>query len=389
AKLSVEENNQGYMVRFDLNGRLSDEQGRTVYQFETSLPLILNQDQLSEIGKRAVSFQDVFPLIPGNYTFDLLIKNPLSREFSSFTQKLSLPERDEAPAISQILLAYDSLGNQDTTGIKPFQIGSKLLLSRCRKSFSRSESLLVGVQVSGLSEELRKKSGLKIVLATDSKPVFSQEKKLNAPLEGSFFLETIPLNSYQPGYYSLSLDLIVEGQVKDSRRTELEISTQPAIPVPILVSRANLVESEQLFLVGLQYLNNGRNQEAIRNLSKAYFLKPELKKALAYGQALFRIGDYQKAIEVLKPYDQPEAPAELLSVLGGSYQSLNQPDKALVYYEQYLNRFGVDIDILNYIGTCYYQLGDKEKALITWEKSLSLKPDQEKLKELVNSLKKK
>jgi hypothetical protein len=32
--------------------------------------------------------------------------------------------------------------------------------------------------------------------------------------------------------------------------------------------------------------------------------------------------------------------------------------------------------------------GIKKKALSVWEKSLSLNPDQEKLKELVNSLKK-
>jgi len=389
AKLSVEEENQDYLVMFDLNGRLSDEQGKTVYQFEKRLPVVFQRDQVSEIGKRAISFQDVFPLIPGNYTFDLLIKNPLSKEFSSFSHKLYLPGKNEAPAIGQILLAYDSLGNQENTGVKPFQVGSRQLLSRCRKSFSRSDSLIAVVQILGLDEELKKKSALKIILSADNKPVYSLEKKLEETLPGSFCVENIPLGSYQPGYYSLSADLVVEGKLKDSRRSELEISTLPSISAPILVSRANLTESEQLLLVGLQYLNGGQTQEAIGHLSKAYSIKPELRSALAYGELLFRVGDYQKAVEILKPYEQAEAPAELLSILGRCYQSLNQPASALVYYEQYLNRFGVDIDILNYIGTCYYQLGDIEKALVTWEKSLSLKPDQEKLRELVNSLKKK
>jgi tetratricopeptide (TPR) repeat protein len=46
------------------------------------------------------------------------------------------------------------------------------------------------------------------------------------------------------------------------------------------------------------------------------------------------------------------------------------------------------IDILNYLGTCHYQLGRTDEALKAWTKSLELNPNQEKLKALVDSLKK-
>ncbi|MGZ5440149.1 MAG: tetratricopeptide repeat protein, partial [Candidatus Aminicenantales bacterium] len=63
--------------------------------------------------------------------------------------------------------------------------------------------------------------------------------------------------------------------------------------------------------------------------------------------------------------------------------------EAATYYASYLARFGANIDILNYLGTCQFQLGNTAEALKAWAKSLELNPNQEKLKALVDSLKKK
>ena len=59
------------------------------------------------------------------------------------------------------------------------------------------------------------------------------------------------------------------------------------------------------------------------------------------------------------------------------------------YYASYLSRFGANVDILNYLGTCHYQLGNTVEALKAWTRSLELNPNQEKLRALVDSLKKK
>ena len=389
AKISVEQDSNQYLVKFDLNGRISDDRGQTVFQFEKSLPLNLSREELAEMGKRAISLQDVFPLIPGSYTFDLLIKNPLSREFSSVTRKLYLPAEIKNPEISQILLAYGTLDNREGKGIAPYQIGSTQLLTRCRKSYPNTDSLVACLQIAGLSQEAKKKAILKMTLTTDSQVVYSQEIGPDNILIGSYYLVTIPLSSFRPGYYNLIADLIIDGQLQDSRQAMLEISPLNSIPAPILISRANLTESELSLLTGIQYLNTGDLQKALQLLSRAYDLQPGERSVLAYGQALFRSGEFKRVVELLKPYDRPEAPAELLSLLGRSFHSLNQSEEAINYYEKYLNRFGVNLEILNYLGSCYYQLGDKERALNLWERSLDLDPNQKRLKELVDSLKKK
>ncbi|MGB9906524.1 MAG: GWxTD domain-containing protein [Candidatus Saccharicenans sp.] len=389
AKLSVSQDGRSYLVRIELNGRVSDNQGRTIYQFDKSLPLDLRPEELAEIQKRSISFQDVFPLVPGNYTFDLLLKNPISREFSSFSRKLNLPAETGEPEISQILLAYGLLENQEGPGLKPYQVDRRQLLSRSHKSFAASDTLVVGFQVSGLNEELRKKASLKISLLTDNQTVQSRDKSLSDLPANSFLVESLPLSSCKPGYYTLTADLVIGEEVRDSRRAELEVSGLGAIASPILASRGQLTEADELLATGIQSLNIGNNQEALTRLSQAHSLNPGPASTLALAEALFRDGQFQRVVELLSGYDQPESPAEMVSLLGRAFHSLNQPARAAVYYEQYLNRFGVNLEILNYLGSCYYQLGEKEKALSVWEKSLSLNPAQEKLRELVNSLKKK
>uniref|UniRef100_UPI00404B5D77 GWxTD domain-containing protein n=1 Tax=Candidatus Saccharicenans sp. TaxID=2819258 RepID=UPI00404B5D77 len=389
AKLSVSQDGRNYLVRIELNGRISDSQGRTIYQFDKSLPLELKPEELAEIQKRSISFQDVFPLIPGQYNFDLLLKNPISREFSSFSRKLNLPAETGEPEISQILLAYGLLENQNSPGLQPYEAGRQQLLSRSHKSFSASDTLVACLQVSGLKEELKKKASLKISLLSDNQAVQVRDKSLAKLPANSFVIESLPLSSLKPGYYTLTAELIIGTQVRDSRRAELEISGLSAIPSPILASRGQLTEADELLATGIQCLNTGNNQEALKRLSQAHSLNPGPASALALAEVLFRTGQFQGVVDLLAPYDQPDSPAELVSLLGRAFHSLNQPARAAVYYEQYLNRFGVNLEILNYLGSCYYQMGDKEKALAVWEKSLSLSPNQEKLKELVNSLKKK
>jgi GWxTD domain-containing protein len=387
-KVSAEEEAQGYTVRFDLNGRLSDERGRTIYQFEKSLPLTLTRSQLEEIGKRAVTFQDVFPVIPGTYTFDLLVKNPLSKEFSGYSQKIQLPAEISSPTLGPILLAYASQNLAEESTLVPYQINKIQLLSRVRKTFTPSDSLVVCLQVLGVKGTAQPKAQLKLILIKENQPVWTKDINLNQFQSEPLIMEKISLSPFVPGYYTVEAEILIEGQVRNSRRAELEISSLPALATPIVVSRGSLSESEELFVTGIQLLNQGENAEAILRLGAAFSQSPGIKQALAYGEALFRSGEYRKVTELLKPYDQPEAPAELLSLLGRSYHSLNQLAAASIYYEQYLKQFGTNVEILNYLGSCYYQLGNKEKALSVWEKSLSLNPDQEKLKELVNSLKK-
>jgi len=266
-------------------------------------------------------------------------------------------------------------------------IESGQLLVQARKSYVTSDYLVFCSQLSELPADLREKARLRYELRQDDKPILSREEKLDNLTGDNLLTGKIPLNGCRPGYYTLVVELIDGDRVLSSARAEFEVSTGPGLPRPILVSKAMIKPEDALFQTGLQLLNANRLEEACLRLAQAYARRPELSQALAYGEALFRKNDWQRVLEVIKPFDQPEAPAEVVSLLGRTYQSINQFAQAAVYYEQYLKRFGLSVDILNYLGSCYYQLGDKDRAVAIWEKSLNIDGSQDRLKELVRSIK--
>ena len=99
--------------------------------------------------------------------------------------------------------------------------------------------------------------------------------------------------------------------------------------------------------------------------------------------------EYKNLKDIALPFlDRPEK-HEFYALLGQSCQKLGELAEAIVYYKSYLAYYGTHIQILNSVGECYNQLGNKEEALAAWEKSLELDPKQEKLRELVKSLKEK
>jgi tetratricopeptide (TPR) repeat protein len=84
-----------------------------------------------------------------------------------------------------------------------------------------------------------------------------------------------------------------------------------------------------------------------------------------------------------------DSPVEIPALLGFACQAMEEFEEAVTYYTAYLVRFGANVDILNFLGTCHLQLGNRDEALKAWTKSLEVSPDQPKIKDLVESLKKK
>ncbi len=188
---------------------------------------------------------------------------------------------------------------------------------------------------------------------------------------------------------------LLDGQGKDvvGAKENFEVSPATAVPRPMVVSKVTkeLVSAEDLYATGLQSLNLGDVETARARLADAHVKAPRRADvAVAYAQVLFRLKDYRQVKDVLRPWAGDEASVpEVPALLGQACHALGEYQEASTYYASYLARFGANIDILNYLGTCHFQLGNTAEALKAWTKSLELNPNQEKLKALVDSLKKK
>jgi len=395
ARITAEEIGGKYEIRFQLNGRVSDAAGRTVYQFDKDFPFSLTAGELEDLKAKSLSIQDVFPLIPGSYNFDILLKNVLSKEFTGAARTLVVPAPGDAVSISPLLLAYGVEKGTGAAGERiPFKTGGDQLLCQTHKTFSPGDRLVLFFQIYGLAGPLRSSGTIRFDFLKEDKPFQSRTSKVEPAGETATVIDIQPLKEFAPGYYQARVALL-DGQGREivSAKENFEVSPATAVPRPLVVSKVAPAAGsvDELYATGIQSLNRGEMETARARLAEAHARAPERTDiAVAYAQILFRANDFRGVKDALLSFAEAEdAPPEALALLGQACHSLGQYLEASTYYGTYLTRHGANIDILNYLGTCHFQLGNTAEALKAWEKSLELKPDQPKLQTLVDSLKKK
>jgi len=395
ARISTEEIGGKYEVRFRLTGRVSDAEGRTVFQFDKDFPFTLTAPELEEVRSKSISIQDVFPLVPGTYTFDILLKNVLSKEFAGAGKTVVVPEPGGAVRMSPLLLAYGAEKKSAPAGERvPFKSGDEQLLCQTRKAFSAKDSLVLYFQLYGLTDDLRTSGTLRTMFFREDKEFLSRTGRVAADKADASVTDSQPLVDFPPGYYQVRVSLL-DGQGRETAgaKENFEVSPAAAVPRPLVISKVvpSVKKEDDLFTTGVQYMNTGDLERALARLAEAHALDPSRREyAVAYAQVLFRSNEFRRVKEILLPFaGETEPAAEVLALLGQASHALSEFQDAVTHYAAYLSRFGANIDILNFLGTCYYQLGNREEAVRFWTKSLELSPNQEKIRALLESLKKK
>ncbi|MFW6140528.1 MAG: GWxTD domain-containing protein [Acidobacteriota bacterium] len=392
SKFSVENIENNYFTNFEVNGSITNSEGKIIHQYEREVPIELTPSQLKSIRQKLFSFQDLFPLIEGSYHFDLLMKNTVSKEFTSFEVSLDIPSSSSL-IMSDLTLANKAVENSKYRGkLKPFLFEGTQLVPSPRNDFCKNETLYLFFQVFGLTHKLEQEGILKYTLFKEDQEVHSFNKNISDYPDPAYFIEEFPLSDYTPSHYRIKVSLLnsQKNEVLSSQEY-FYISPYESLPRPWLVSFPMPSSEDPMYAntLGLQSQNMGNEAKARSLLEKAFNENPASPKyGLDLAQLLLENKEYQKAKQIALPFVERER-NEFLSVLARSLQALEEYEEAIQYYKEYLNQFGTHIPILNSIGECYYGLGHLKEALVAWERSLELNPDQEDLRKTVESVKKK
>ncbi|MGD9345471.1 MAG: GWxTD domain-containing protein [Candidatus Aminicenantes bacterium] len=393
-RISVEAYGETFNTNFELDGRISDLDGKTVYQYTKEFPLTFSAEEINDMSGKSMAIQDLFPLVPGTYKFDFLLKNTVSKQFTTFEANITIPGESALPAITPPLLGYQL--DKDTLlrpEVLPFKVKHGQLLIPARKTFAQKEDLYVFFQILHLSQELQAEGEVKYSIFRRDDLFLSRTKKIGEYGTKPDILEVFPLLDFPPDYYKIRISVVdSQGTEVLAQDEDFEISAAPAVGRPVIVSKVQpgLGKEEYDCNVGLQLLNLGRTKDALLYLEKAYAKNPvQLKYGLALSQCLFAEGQYQRVKDILTPFREEKATDLVLYFLGKSVHSLGQLDEAITDYTDYLSRFGLNLEILNLLGTAHYQKGHTAEALRVWQRSLEINPEQENIKKLVQSLKEK
>ncbi len=394
-KLSVNQYNDKYYTTLAINGTVSNSEGKTIFQFDKTVSLELNEEQMGNASRQPFDIHDMFPLIPGNYKFSLLMKNEVSKEFTSLEQNLIVSEYGQIPGISPLILGYKTSKSEDESKkLKPFKFGLVQVYAQPNRVFIQKEPLVLAFQIQGLTPDLRERAEVKYVFQKEDKEFFAVAKKLAEYPDSFGFIQEFPLANFPPFHYRIQVSLVLDGKEIAAKNDEFDVTHLAGISRPWIYSRILPGANDPFYayLVGVQQFNSGKIEEARRNLEQALSGKPDSPDvALSLARTYMALSEKEKVEPVLTPFlKAPQTPKyEIYFVLGQSYVSTGQWDKAVSLFDEAITHYGVNPNILNILGHCYNQMGKAREALQAWQKSLEINPQQPQIQKAVESLKEK
>jgi GWxTD domain-containing protein len=396
SRLSVEDGKELFSTTLEANGKVSDKQGRVIFQFERTTPVNLTREQVDSLRRRPFSLQGLFPLAEGSYDLSLIIKNAASKEFTTVEDTVVVPAATRGLAVGPLLIGY---GARDETAasskeLRAFLLPGLQLYVSPLLQFMPSESLQAAVELLGPAEERAKVKAVRFdILDTQLKVVAARTVALENGGGAPLLREIFDLRSLAPADYRLSAVVLDgAGRVLVSRTADFGVSPARVVPRPLVFSdpMPPVTSPVYAYVLGGQYFNRGDMSLALGYSEDAYRREPSSQRyALGFARILMAQGRYQETRSVLEPFlAAPQPEAETLEFVGRARQSLGDLPAAVTAYLDFLNKYGVKLGVLNELGVCYAGLGDTAGALRIFEQSLKIKPDQDEIRKAMAGLKK-
>lgn len=392
-RLSVGSYGNNYYFSLKLNGTVSNQNGKIIYQYEKPISYQFSADRLKEFDLKPFNLHDMFPLIPGDYKFSVLIRNETSKEFTSLEAYLTIPADDAMIRMSSLLLGYKaSLEELKEKRLKPFHLGSYLISCQPNQTFLNTDNLVVAFQIHYLNPEVADKTALKFTIFKNNEEFRTLTKNIREYPDTLNFLQEFPLHYFSPAHYIIQVSLMENNMEFISQKKEFAITALTSIPRPWVHSRI-LPEIESpyySYILGVQFTNSGFYKKARTYLEMALEKQPgSADYSLALARIYRDLREYKKAKSILLPFAaQPEPAYEVLLLLGQTHLNLGEFDRIIIILDKVISLYGLNTKVLNMIGESYFRISNSEGALKAWEKSLEINPDQPQIIDKVNALKK-
>lgn len=391
--LSVDTFQDKYFTNLRLSLRVTDTEGHTIFQRERNVPVELREKELKLIGEKPFHLCDSFPLISGQYKLNLLMENTVTKEFTSFEKDIYVPDPDYLNMSMPIFSRLVYKGMPQGQAVRAYQIGDVQIYPSLKNTFHVKDTLYVFFQLFGMSFQQKEDGELEFVFFRGDQPFRTVRKKISEYRSARDFLEEFSLEDFSDGQYALKVALLdKEGNELLQAKRDFSVARK-AQPGAWYVAQTNPQVDDPFyhFARGNQLLNKREMGQALDELRKAHEGSPEsVEYALSYGRALLIAENFTEVIKVLTPYAAAgKEEFDLFYYLGEAAKRIGEQEAAIGYYQNAINQKGNVVEILNSIGSCYLELGNKGEALRAWEKSLEVNPNQEKIKKIVEELKRK
>jgi len=197
-------------------GRISSIAGRVVNTFEDPATIEIPTNMLDKVLDGAEIYQKAIPLAPGMYRLNVVCKDIVGGNMTSYPMALNVPHFEEDKLAQSSLILADVIEKVPTNSIGSgqFVIGDTKVRPRLSDSFTRQEKLGIYTQFYNFApdEKNKKPSGsieYEITKKGVEKPVLNYTEDVaaipGASAQQVTVAKLLPLQTLEPGDYTLKL----------------------------------------------------------------------------------------------------------------------------------------------------------------------------------------
>jgi GWxTD domain-containing protein len=384
---------------YELVLRLENSQGLPIFEKTEEIPLRLSAEQYKTHERQRFAFQDVLPVIPGDYKALFLLKNKTAKDFSSSEIRISVPA-DGLILLSPPILFHsrEAVPDSQQTALKAFSFDGFQYLIGARNEFLPGETpgvylqgwnlgrLSLGGQPSFELEIFDLETGVSLGKFPLSAEPGDGRDAGTVSVSGTFSLSGV-----KPGYYRAEVSALAPGGRKVLSEKENFIVLSRAAPViPWVYSRLHspFPGPEHLKVLSTEYFLAKDYLHAYDVLERSLKSQDDPASRLLLAKTLYGLGRFEDSLRQALPLYDKAPDREAAKVIALDYAGLHDWTSSLGYLEKLMAE-ATEIGVLNLAAECHLNLGQPEKALPLLQKSLSLLPDQPSIKDLEGKAKKK
>jgi hypothetical protein len=203
----------------NIYGRITSLAGRMVNVFEDPVTIELSADMLGKAIEGASVYQKAIPLPPGMYRLNIVCKDLVGGNMTTYPVALNVPHFDEEKLAQSSLMVADLIEKVPTRsiGTGQFVIGDTKVRPRLSATFDRNEKLGIYTQYYnfGPDEKTKKPNGsiqYEIRKNGVDKPVLDATEDLlqipGASAQQVTVEKLLRLDSLDPGQYTLKMNVV-------------------------------------------------------------------------------------------------------------------------------------------------------------------------------------
>jgi GWxTD domain-containing protein len=397
-KLSFAFYEDRYYAVFQTILKLEDMFGNPVFEKTEDMTLRITPEQYKTYDRQLFAIQDVLPVISGNYKLFFLLQNKTAKDFTSFQTNISIPEKNNTPYLSDLLLHHHQKEStrSDQNLFKAFSFRGNQFTVNTENNFNIQENMGIYCQLSNFTAKTETGEAtvlLEIFSVNSTSPVLSQQIPLRDVYDtesGGVNIGPISLNLLEPGYYRTELSILENsGRKSLTQRENFILLARPYPVLPWAYSKQHKAfpDEGQLRILATQSFMTQKYEQAQAYCKQAMKLKDEPSTRILLAKALYALHRYQDSVNTVLPVYESVEQRESGKLLAAGYAALKKWSTALTYLEKLLAK-AKEIGVLNLAAECYINLNQPEKALPLLRESLTLNPAQLSIKNLEEQTKK-